>query len=209
MDFYSIHCVPAREAFSIFPKELLREVTRVAFTGTRINGLSAGVANIVTASLRCTLSGKNYKISVGDASGVDAEVREELWQQPHEIFKVTGTERKDFAQRSVRCVQSVLPAEGAVLLAFPDKRCPAKVNTKPRFAGHGSGTWGTVGYALAHHIDVIMYVPPQVDPVKWCGPLKKYATKVTGPGTDRNTPADNGSWLKLSLPPAAKQPTLF
>ena len=195
MNYYDIETQPAKEAFNVFPYAELKGVTRVAFTGTRCAGLSAGVAGIIANSLRYTLGGTSYNVSVGDATGVDQEVVENLWSQPHDIFYVTGGDRKDFAQRSVKCLESILPADHAILLAFPNCKCPAKLDTKRRFAGRGSGTWGTVGLALAHGITVIMYIPNGSDQDKWCGPLSQYMT-LLAPVADVHAEVV-GSWVRL------------
>jgi|GEM_PF-3152039 hypothetical protein len=195
MNYYDINTQPAKNAFEVFPHGELKGITRIAFTGTRCAGLSAGVAGIVASSLRYTLGGTSYNVSVGDASGVDQEVIENLWSQPHDIFYVSGEERKDFAQRSVRCLASILPADNAIVLAFPNQRCPARVDTKKRFSGRGSGTWGTVGLALAHGLPVVMYIPDGTEQQKWCGPLSQHATLLASV-TDVHAEVD-GAWVRL------------
>jgi len=201
MNYYDINTRPAKEAFDNFPYQELRGVAKVAFTGTRCAGLSAVVAGIVASSLRYTLGGTDYSVSVGDAAGVDQEVVENLWCQPHKVFYVTGHERKDFAQRSVRCLESILPAEKAIVLAFPDKKCPTRITTQMRFSGHGSGTWGTVGLALAHGVQVIAYIPDGTHHEKWCGPLSQYTTLLSSV-VDVHAEIV-GSWVRLRKP----QPT--
>lgn len=193
--------MPALSALKNLPRHLFSGVSRFAFSGTRIEGYSAQVAGFVAEEISDQLRSKtpDLVISVGDASGVDAAVRRAAHPGDLSIFRVEGTDRADFARRSVRCVQSVLPAFGSLLLAFPADACPRKVDARPRFAGHGSGTWGTVGFALGHGIRVLLFVPHREhDPLKWCGPLKPYATIL-----NQNY---GGTWVQLQT---TVQPTLF
>lgn len=190
------------EAFALFPSALVAETKRIAFSGTRIPGRSARIAGLVADNLPSLLNQKEYTVSVGDARGVDQAVADNLHGQPHEIFTVQGSRRQDFAKRSIKCLESILPASNALLIAFPGDKCPPKVDAQPRFSGHGSGTWGTVGLALGHGIKVLMFLPPNISYHDWCGPLSRYAEL-------RDEAEGVGAWITLSRPLLPIQTSLF
>jgi hypothetical protein len=92
---------------------------------------------------------------VGDANGVDALVRAvgEYYDIPTELFKVSGSERWQFADRSMRLVDE-LDRRNAVLYAFPDKPCPSECSPSRNCIGGGSGTWLTIAYATWRGVEV-------------------------------------------------------
>lgn len=208
MEYFSCHSPKVYHAFGQFPLNVLRHVERIAFTGSRYCTIGAGVAGRLAQHL--TTWRKPFSISVGDANGVDRAVVEALGDHDYQLFTVQGHERKHFAKRSTRCLLSALPFQGALVLAFPDSPCPAKVDMKPRFAGRGSGTWGTVGLALGHHVRVIMYVPPEQKPEVWAGPLRgRMKILVHSIKDPENTASDCGSWIQFTNPIRPVQASLF
>lgn len=98
--------------------------------------------------------------SVGDAPGVDALVRQvaERVSMPMTVFRVRGSCRYHFAERSKAMVNSIQD-QGGHLIAFPNRPCPEGCYPSASVVGSGSGTWLTVAYA------VYRKVPVQVIPV--------------------------------------------
>jgi hypothetical protein len=82
------------------------------------------------------------KIAVGDANGVD-KIARDFFGDRCSIFKVEGFQKWHFAARSQRMADA-----SDRLIAYPNQPCPDKCTPKAPFSGHGSGTWGTIAYAV-------------------------------------------------------------
>lgn len=82
------------------------------------------------------------RIAVGDANGVDALARD-FFGDRCTVFHKEGNQKWHFAARSQRMADSATQ-----LYAYPDKACPDTCTPQKPFSGHGSGTWGTIAYAV-------------------------------------------------------------
>ncbi|ANV85734.1 hypothetical protein AWQ21_14465 (plasmid) [Picosynechococcus sp. PCC 7003] len=92
-------------------------------------------------------------VGVGDAKGLDALVAEHYTEKTDlTIYHVEGRERWQFAARSQRMVN-----DATELIAFPNKPCPETCTPTKPFSGHGSGTWGTIAYAIKKGLKVTIY----------------------------------------------------
>jgi hypothetical protein len=95
------------------------------------------------------------KLHVGDADGVDAiahEIALKRWKQVT-LHETEGLKPYQLQQRSKRMVQALL-ADGGTLHAFVTKRCPEGVTVN---SWAGSGTWGTMRYAIALGVPVELH----------------------------------------------------
>ena len=113
------------------------------------------------------------RISVGCAKGVDAIARN-YFQNSNSllVFSVAsgrfGNGRAAFARRSSRCALSV--AKNGLLVAVPSSAAPVGVKVGKSFNGKGSGTWGTIAFALGHGRKVLIWSqekPPSWEKVSW------------------------------------------
>ena len=112
------------------------------------------------------------RISVGCAKGVDAIARDYFQNFNLEVFSVSsgkfGTGRAAFARRSSACVLSV--AEDGLIIAVPSSAAPNGVKVGKSFNGKGSGTWGSIAFALGHGRKVLIWSqekPPSWEKVSW------------------------------------------
>lgn len=79
-----------------------------------------------------------------------------------------GVGRSAFARRSAACVRSV--SRSGVLVALPSSSsCPAGVRPSRSFFGGGSGTWGSVAFALGSGRSVLLWLPSGCLPPSWSG----------------------------------------
>jgi hypothetical protein len=127
----------------------------IAVTGPR--KLTNYQASYVSAELWPLL--QNSALLVGCAAGVD-ELARELGDMAASctIFEAAGESPKmpaaaKLQARSKRMVRA-LAAAGGVLVAFPNKPCPDGVTVA---SWQGSGTWGTVRYAVALGCEVELH----------------------------------------------------
>lgn len=116
---------------------------------------------------------KEIRISVGCARGVDEIVRK-YFQNSNSliVFSVAsgkfGTGRAAFARRSSSCVLSI--SEKDLLVAVPSSSAPEGVKVSKSFNGKGSGTWGSIAFALGHGRKVLIWSeknPPSWANVSW------------------------------------------
>lgn len=93
--------------------------------------------------------------SVGDASGVDALVRQiaERVNLPITLFWTKGYESWQLAKRSKSMVDFV-NSQGGQLIAFPNCPCPEACYPSASVIGAGSGTWLTIAYAVYRKVPV-------------------------------------------------------
>jgi hypothetical protein len=92
---------------------------------------------------------------IGDARGVDQTARD--WAAQHQIdttiYMTTSHRHWLFLQRSKELVNEIAFANGE-LYAFPNRLCPTDLTPKQCKYWHGSGTWGTIAYAISQSITV-------------------------------------------------------
>jgi hypothetical protein len=123
----------------------------VGITGTR--KLTESEAAKAARELRSLLD-KATKLHVGDATGIDAlAVRCANAGTEVELHKTEGRKPYQLQQRSKRMVDA-LAKENGILHAFPNKPCPGGVTVN---SWAGSGTWGTVRYAIAKGVPVELH----------------------------------------------------
>lgn len=102
-------------------------------------------------------------VAVGDAKGLDALVAD-CYEGKTDVtvHHVEGRERWHYAQRSQRMIDAA-----AKLTAYPNKPCPENCTPKKPFSGHGSGTWGTIAYAVKKGLDVEIVALDGTTPPSW------------------------------------------
>jgi hypothetical protein len=97
---------------------------------------------------------KATKLHVGDATGIDAlAYRCANAAIEVELHETEGRKPYQLQQRSKHMVDA-LAKENGILHAFPNKPCPAGVTVN---SWVGSGTWGTVRYAIAKGVPVELH----------------------------------------------------
>jgi hypothetical protein len=103
--------------------------------------------------------GAGLTFHVGDAPGADSVVRCYLEgiRLPYKLYRAEGKEPWQLAQRSKAMVDGCWELGNSKLIAFPNKPCPKGVKPSRNFAGKGSGTWGTIGYAKYLGMDIEIY----------------------------------------------------
>lgn len=89
---------------------------------------------------------------VGDALGLDALAREVATGLQHR-YDAASREPWELQRRSKRMVDA-LAVGGGVLHAWPNKPCPAGITPD---SWKGSGTWGTVRYAVSRGVAVELH----------------------------------------------------
>ena len=131
---------------------------RLGFSGSRHCGSVAAASCLAFVS---AVSGFSAPVGVGCARGVDALVRGSF--PAASVFRVQPPfSRGAFAARSARLVHWVSRGSG-LLVAFPLGVAPARLRPAVRFAGHGSGTWGSVSLALGLGAAVLVVLPAGLD----------------------------------------------
>jgi hypothetical protein len=152
-------------------------VVAVGFSGSRSPSVAARCA--LSALLPLVPSG--VRVSVGCARGVDGAVSSFFaGSSSLLVFSVAsgrfGSGRSAFARRSSRCVLSVAAGSGGLLVALPSAPvCPAGVRPTcgqvlcRSFFGAGSGSWGSVAFALGRGRRVLLWLPAGSRPPAWSG----------------------------------------
>ena len=108
-------------------------------------------------------------VVVGCAGGVDALVRSLALRSrvPLRVFRAGSRSRFALRRRSERLV-SFLARSGGVLVAFPSSPCPSGLSpATARGPWFGSGTWGSVCFAVSLGVPVVVFLPPSVRPPSW------------------------------------------
>jgi hypothetical protein len=120
----------------------------VGVTGTR--KLTESQIRQATRKLSALLD-KATKLHVGDATGIDALARRCANAAIEvELHETEGRKPYQLQQRSKRMVDAIVKEKG-ILHAFVNKPCPNGVTVN---SWAGSGTWGTVRYAIALGVPV-------------------------------------------------------
>ncbi len=128
--------------------EMGKQMQVVGVTGTR--KLTESQAEQATKKLRSLLD-KATKLHVGDATGIDDLARRcANAGMEVELHETEGRKPYQLQQRSKRMVDALVKENGT-LLAFANKPCPTGVTVN---SWAGSGTWGTVRYAIAKGVPV-------------------------------------------------------
>jgi hypothetical protein len=123
----------------------------VGVTGTR--KLTESQIEKAMTELRKLLD-KATKLHVGDATGIDAiALRCASTGMEIELHETKGRKPYQLQQRSKRMVDALAKEKGT-LHAFANKSCPAGVTVN---SWAGSGTWGTVRYAIAKDVPVELH----------------------------------------------------
>lgn len=176
----------------------------VGFSGSR----SPSVAAVAALSALLPLVPAGVRVSVGCARGVDAAVRSWFGGAASLlVFSVAsgrfGSGRSAFARRSSRCVLSVAAGSRGLLVALPSAAVPP-VGVRPSrlFFGGGSGSWGSVCFALGRGRRVLLWLPAGSCPPSWSGVSWSPAGALGSAGC---------WWLGVSVPavPASVQLSLF
>jgi hypothetical protein len=146
-------------------------VVSVGFSGSR--SPSGAAAAALSALLPLVPAG--VRVSVGCARGVDGAVSSFfVGSSSLLVFSVAsgrfGSGRSAFARRSSRCVLSVAAGSRGLLVALPSAPvCPAGVRSSRSFFGAGSGSWGSVAFALGRGRRVLLWLPSGCLPPSWSG----------------------------------------
>jgi hypothetical protein len=93
------------------------------------------------------------KLHAGDAKGLDALARESAGNDRLYRYDAEGWKPWQLQKRS-RAMVDALVAVGGTLHAWPNKACPVGLTID---SWRGSGTWGTVRYAIAKGIKVELH----------------------------------------------------
>jgi hypothetical protein len=177
-------------------------LSSVGFSGSRSPSRAAVLA---LESVQPLVPLRGCRVSVGCAAGIDALVRAYFRSSPSLlVFDLAsgrfGSGRSAFARRSVACVRSVASGDRGVLVALPSSpSCPPGV-VPCRYwkSACGSGTWGSVAFALGSGRRVLLWLPSGCLPPAWRG----VDWSVSGP-------APVGCWWFGVSAPATVQLSLF
>jgi hypothetical protein len=106
---------------------------------------------------------------IGDAKGVDQVAREWTRQNGFMVQIHNAVSREPWAlqQRSKKLVD-VLAVELGELWAFPVKECPIELAPQHCKSWQGSGTWGTVAYAVSRSVRVHVRPLAEAEIPAWC-----------------------------------------
>lgn len=141
----------------------------IGVTGPRGHALEAGEVVAVLADLAAVMAGADL-LHVGCASGVDALACQAavkagadvvMWRAEDEGPRMPHAAK--LQARSKRMVRA-LAAAGGVLVAYPNKPCPGGVTVA---SWQGSGTWGTVRYAVALGCEVVVVPLAAMELPEW------------------------------------------
>lgn len=144
-------------------------VVSVGFSGSRSLSPAAAALSSLLPSVPA-----GVRVSVGCARGVDLAVRSFFaGSSSLLVFSVAsgrfGVGRSAFARRSCRCVLSVARGGRGLLVVVPSGACPAGVRPSRSFRGCGSGSWGSLAFALGRGRRVLLWLPSGVRPPVWAG----------------------------------------
>lgn len=120
------------------------------FTGPR------KLTNLYTARVLAELAklGAVHQWHVGDALGLNALIR--TINPEATVYRAEGRQPWQLAKRSKAMVDAIA-AVGGELHAWPNKSCPDGVKPSSTFNGKGSGTWGTIAYAIGRGVPVVLH----------------------------------------------------
>ena len=140
----------------------------VGFSGSR--SLPPAASAALSALLPSVPAG--VRLSVGCAAGADAVCRSFFAGSGSLlVFSVAsgrfGSGRSAFARRSCRCVSSVAAGSRGLLVVVPAGACPAGVRPSRSFSGRGSGSWGSLAFALGRGRRVLVWLPAGSRPPVW------------------------------------------
>ena len=141
----------------------------VGFSGSRSPSRAAVLA---LESVLPLVPISKCRVSVGCQKGVDALVRNYFRSSSSLlVFSVAsgrfGSGRSAFARRSMAMVRSISPRSGCLVALPSSPSCPAGVSPSRRFFGNGSGSWGSVSFALGCGRKVLLWLPSGCLPPSW------------------------------------------
>lgn len=148
---------------------ILSSAQCVGFSGSRSPGGVLPCAVLMSAIAAVSPSAS---VIVGCARGIDAVVRLAFGSRC-QVFSVAsgqwGAGRGAFAARSTACVRAVAAAgSGGLWVSFPCSACPAglvpRASSSKCFSGHGSGSWGSLAFALGSGVPCLVFLPVGVVP---------------------------------------------
>ena len=168
---YNCSCALVGFAVSVLASSsVFAGLVSVGFSGSR--SLSPAASTALSSLLPLVPAG--VRVSVGCAAGADAVVRS--WFSGSAsvlLFSVAsgrfGSGRSAFARRSCRCVLSVASGSRGLLVVVPVGACPAGVRPSRSFSGRGSGSWGSLAFALGRGRRVLVWLPSGSRPPVWAG----------------------------------------
>jgi len=133
----------------------------IAFTGPRT--LTDKQVDDIRQDFRYFISEPRATWHVGDASGLDALVRDEAKNYSKKLclYQVEGSQPYHFAQRTKRMIDALSKSADPWLYAFPNKLCPAGCRPSKNPSGQGSGTWLAIAYA--RYLQIPVYFFPQFE----------------------------------------------
>lgn len=144
-------------------------VSAVGFSGSRSS------VPLAEVSLAVSLVPSGVPISVGCADGVDECVRSLLLAAgvPFSLFSVSsgswGSGRGAFAGRSIACVRSI--GVHGLWVSFPSASCPSGLvpssSSSRCFSGFGSGSWGSLAFAVGSGIPSLVFLGLISYPSDW------------------------------------------
>jgi hypothetical protein len=144
---------------------LFSSLVTIGFSGSR----SLSGAGLAALTSLFPLVPAGCHVVVGCAEGADLAVRRAFDGGRLCLFSVAsgrfGSGRSAFARRSVAIVES-LPV-GGLLVVVPSGAAPAGVVPSRSFHGCGSGSWGSLAFALGTGRRVLLWLPVGSIPPAW------------------------------------------
>jgi hypothetical protein len=146
---------------------LLAPARCIGFSGS----LAPAPASLATLAQLVNALPAGISIIVGDAPGIDQQVRQLIPSARIFFASAFGSGRGAFAARSIACVRAVAAARG-VWASFPASLAPVGLRPSSSasacFAGYGSGTWASLAFALGLGLSAIIFLPSDVAaPAGW------------------------------------------
>lgn len=142
----------------------------VGFSGSRVcSSDMADALDFIAGWVGCSPS----EVYVGCAKGVDEWVRS-VWPEAR-VFSVSDmgfAGRGAFAARSISFVDAIAAA-GGVLVSVPALGSRPAAGLVPSssssrcFSGGGSGSWGTLAYAIGRGVPCFVFLGSSPAPVGW------------------------------------------
>lgn len=142
---------------------LLGSASVVGFSGSRSVCPPAGLVASVAGCVSPVAS-----VSVGCAPASDLAFRVAFPSASVFFASSFGSGRGSFARRSVACVGSVAGVAGGLWVSFPAVACPAgllpSASSSACFCGSGSGSWGSLAFAVGSGVRSLVWLPVGVFP---------------------------------------------
>ncbi len=107
----------------------------------------------------------NMPAAVGDARGIDDAIRR---SRITTVFNSKSFSPQHLVARSIDLINH-LCANNGCLIAFPGQTAHHQTRPVKKWAGYGSGTWGTIAYAAGYGLPVFIYLDDETAP-DWLTP---------------------------------------